>query len=88
MPIKKSKKAEGKELMVQQPPPCSEGNLEEVMLENNYYYYNDIKNKANTPILRKIVEWEKKYKNASSNMGKWYCQIMINRLKMKLQSYK
>lgn len=88
MSTKKSKKAERKKLIEQQPPPYSEGHWEEAMLEDNSYYDIDILNKANAPILRKIVEWEKKYKNASSNMGKWYCQIMINRLKIKLQSYK
>jgi len=58
------------------------------MLENNSYYDIDIINKANAPIFKKIEEWEKKYANASSNMGKWYCQIQIDRWKKKLHHYK
>ena len=48
---------------------------EEAMLENNSYYDIDIINKVNAPIFRKIEYWEKRYANASSNMGKWYCQL-------------
>ena len=57
------------------------------MLENNSYYDIDIINKANAPIFRKIEKWQEKYNNASSNMGKWYCQIQINKLKKKLHHY-
>ena len=45
---------------------------EEGMLENNSYYDIDIINKANEPIFRKIEYWEKRYANASGNMGKWF----------------
>jgi len=58
------------------------------MLENNNHYDIDILNAANPPILKKIKEWEERYANASSNMGKWYCQIRIDRLKQKLHHYK
>lgn len=61
---------------------------EEAMLENNSYYDIDILNEANAPILEKIKEWEKKYSEASGNMGKWYCQIQIDRWKNKLHKYK
>jgi len=61
---------------------------EEGMLENNSYYDIDIINKANRPIFDKIAEWEKRYANASSNMGKWYCQLQINKWKKKLHKYK
>ena len=61
---------------------------EKAMLEENSYYDIDIINKANKPIFDKIAEWEKKYANASSNMGKWYCQIRINNLKKKLKKSK
>jgi len=61
---------------------------EDPMLENNRYYDIDILNVANAPILKKIKEWEKRYANASSNMGKWYCQIRIDKLKQKLHHYK
>lgn len=57
------------------------------MLENNSYYDIDILNEMNRPIFRKIEEWEKKYANASSNMGKWYCQIQIDKWKKKLHHY-
>ena len=61
---------------------------EKAMLEENSYYDIDIINKANRPIFNKIAEWEKRYVNASSNMGKWYCQIQIDRWKSKLHKYK
>jgi hypothetical protein len=60
---------------------------EEAMLENNSYYDVDIINKANKPIFQKIQYWEKRYANASSNLGKWYCQIRIDRYKEKLHRY-
>jgi hypothetical protein len=60
---------------------------EEGMLENNSYYDIDIINKANAPIQEEIDEWKEKYKNASSNMGKWYCQIRIDKLTKKLYKY-
>ena len=57
------------------------------MLENNSYYDIDILNKANKPINKKIKQWEKKYTEASSWLGKWYCQIQIDKLKKKLKHY-
>ena len=63
-------------------------NNEDPMLENNSYYDIDIINKANAPIFRKIEEWETKYAKASSNMGKWYCQLQIDKWKKKLYKYK
>jgi hypothetical protein len=57
------------------------------MLENSSYYDIDIINKANKPIKRKIKQWEKKYAEASSWLGKWYCQIRIDKLKAKLHHY-
>lgn len=38
-------------------------------------------------IHKEIEEWKEKYKNASGNMGKWYCQIRIDKLKKKLEKY-
>jgi hypothetical protein len=61
---------------------------EKAMLEENSYYDIDIINKANAPIFRKIEEWEKKYFNASSWLGKWYCQTQIDKWKKKLHHYK
>ena len=85
---KKSKKAQRKEIIEANPPLyLSEGHWDDAMLENNSYYDVDIINKANAPIFRKIEEWEKNYANASSNMGKWYCQIRIDKLKAKLHHY-
>jgi hypothetical protein len=60
---------------------------EEGMLENNSYYDIDIINEANAPIQKKINEWKEKYNNASGNMGKWYCQLQIDKLKKKLYKY-
>ena len=57
------------------------------MLENNSYYDIDILNKANRPINKKIKEWQERYDNASSNMGKWYCQLQIDKWKKKLHHY-
>jgi len=87
--MKKTKKAARKKLVeAVKPPPYSEGHWEEVMLENNSYYDIDIINKANAPIFRKIEEWETKYEKASSWLGKWYCQIQIDKWKKKLHHYK
>lgn len=58
------------------------------MLENNSYYDIDIINKANAPIFRKIEKWERKYTKASSWLGKWYCQLQIDKWKNKLHHYK
>lgn len=51
--------------------------------------YDDIDwlNKANRPINKKIKEWQERYDNASSNMGKWYCQLQIDKWKKKLHHY-
>jgi hypothetical protein len=57
------------------------------MLENNSYYDIDILNKANKPINRKIKYWSKRYDEASSWLGKWYCQIQIDKWKSKLHKY-
>lgn len=57
------------------------------MLEEHSYYDIDILNKANRPIFKKIEEWEKKYAQASSWLGKWYCQIQIDKYKKKLHHY-
>jgi len=62
-------------------------NYNDPMLENNSYYDIDILNKANKPINKKIKQWEKKYTEASSWLGKWYCQIQIDKLKAKLKHY-
>lgn len=61
---------------------------EEAMLENNSYYDVDIINKTNKPIFKKIEYWEKRYAEASSWLGKWYCQIRIDKYKAKLHHYK
>lgn len=60
---------------------------EDPMLENNSYYDIDIINKANAPIFRKIEKWEKEYAQASSWLGKWYCQTQIDKWKKKLYKY-
>jgi len=88
MKKKTTKKQQRKKLIEENPPLyLSEGYWEEAMLENNSYYDIDIINKKNTPIFRKIEEWEKKYAHASSWLGKWYCQTQIDKYKAKLHSY-
>jgi len=60
---------------------------EDELLENNSYWDIDYLEEINKPINDKIKEWQDRYKNASSNMGKWYCQIQIDRYKNKLHKY-
>ena len=68
-------------------PHHSEGLWEEINLENNSYYDVNMLEKANAKTNQGIKYWEERYKNASGNMGKWYCQIRINRLIKKLKHY-
>jgi len=60
---------------------------EDELLENNSYWDIDYLEKANKKTNEGIKYWEERYANASGNMGKWYCQIRINRLKKKLKHY-
>jgi hypothetical protein len=60
---------------------------EDELLENNSYWDIDILEKANAKTNKGIKYWEERYANASSNMGKWYCQIRIDLLKKKLKHY-
>ena len=69
------------------PPPYTEGHWEDAMLANDNYYDIDILNKHNKPIYKKIEEWKEKYDEASSWLGKWYCQAQIDKLKNKLKHY-
>ena len=71
----------------QQHPHYTEGYWEEAMLENDSYYDIDILEKFNKPINKKIKYWEDRYSEASSWLGKWYCQIRIDKLKKKLHHY-
>lgn len=57
------------------------------LLENNSYYDIDLLNRANRPIFRKIEEWSKKKEKASSWLGKWYCQVQIDKWTKKLYKY-
>ena len=85
---KRTKKAQRKKIIEQNPPLyLSEGHWEEAMLEENSYYDIDILNKHNRPIYKKMEQWEKKYDEASSWLGKWYCQIQIDKLRSKLKHY-
>ena len=84
--MKKTKKEEWEERF--NPQWVKKEEWEEGMLENNSYYDIDIINKANKPIFRQIEKWEKKYAEASSWLGKWYCQIQIDKYKEKLHKYK
>ena len=71
----------------QQHPHHSEGLWEELSLENNSYYDIDILNKANAKTNQGIKYWEDKKSEASSWLGKWACQVKIDKLKKKLQHY-
>lgn len=79
----KKKKKELKNQYLENPP---HENLEEKFLENNSYYDIDILNDYNSPILEELRYWQEEYK-PSSNMGKWYASIRIERLKKKLKHY-
>lgn len=54
------------------PPPYTEGHWDET----------DVK--INIPIYKKIDKWSKKYAKSTSNLGKWYCQLQLNKLRKKL----
>jgi len=85
---KKSRKAQRKKIIEQQSPLyLTEGHWDEVMLEENSYYDIDILNKHNRPINKKIEEWSKRYDEASSWLGKWYCQSQIDKFRSKLKHY-
>ena len=85
---KKTKKAQRKQLIEEYAPlHYTEGHWEEAVLENNSYWDIDAINKANAPIYKKIDKWAKKYAEASSWLGKWYCQIQIDKLRNKLVRY-
>ena len=60
---------------------------EDELLENNSYWDVDYLEEANAKTNQGIKYWEERYNNASGNMGKWYCQIRINKLKKKLKHY-
>ena len=60
---------------------------EDELLENHSYWDVDILEKANAKTNEAIKYWQERYANASSNMGKWYCQIRIDRLRKKLHHY-
>jgi hypothetical protein len=60
---------------------------DEEILENNSYWDIDYLEEVNAKTNKGIKYWEERYANASSNMGKWYCQIRIDRLRKKLHHY-
>ena len=60
---------------------------DEEILENNSYWDIDYLEEANKKTNEGIRYWEERYNNASGNMGKWYCQIRLNRLYKKLHKY-
>ena len=64
----------------------SKEDWEEAMLENNSYYDIDMLNEVNKSTLKKIKYWEEEQK-PSSNMGKWWASIQIEKLKKKLKKY-
>jgi len=60
---------------------------DEEIQENNNYWDIDYLEEANAKTNKGIKYWQERYANASSNMGKWYCQIRIDRLRSKLHHY-
>ena len=80
----KQRKKELKQEYFDRPRPIP---TEDELLENNSYWDIDYLEEVNKPINDKIKEWQDRYKNASSNMGKWYCQIQIDKYKNKLHKY-
>ena len=85
--FEKSRRKMLREEYEQQQPHYTEGIWEEAMLENNSYWDVDYLEKVNAKTNKGIKYWEERYANASGNMGKWYCQIRINRLIKKLKHY-
>ena len=83
----KSRRKALREEYKQTNPHYTEGIWEEAMLENNSYWDVDYLEAKNAKTNEGIKYWEERYANASGNMGKWYCQIRINRLKKKLHHY-
>lgn len=81
---KKTKKELKKEYQNKQ--KLSQEDWEEAMLENDSYYDIDMLNEANKSTLKKIKYWEEEYE-PSSNMGKWWASIQIEKLKKKLKKY-
>jgi hypothetical protein len=87
---KKTTKQRNKQIRAtyeEQHPHHSEGIWEELNLENHSYWDIDMLEKINKPINKKIKLWEGKYAEASSWLGKWYCQVQIDKLKKKLHHY-
>ena len=60
---------------------------DEEILENNSYWDIDYLEEANKKTNEGIRYCEERYNNASGNMGKWYCQVRLNRLYKKLHKY-
>ena len=85
--LEKSRRKMLREEYAENHPHYTEGHWEEAMLENNSYYDVDILNNANKKTKQGIKYWEGRYKEASSWIGKWYCQIRIDKLKKKLEHY-
>jgi hypothetical protein len=56
-------------------------------LEDRSYDDIDWLNKFNAPTEKKIKYWRERYDNASSWLGKWYCQLQIDKFKNKLFHY-
>lgn len=60
---------------------------DEEILENNKYWDIDMLEKANAKTNKGIKYWQEKYDNASSWMGKWYCQTKLDKLRKKVLKY-
>jgi hypothetical protein len=84
---KKSEKSRRKMLLKEYEENNPRIPTEEELLENNSFWDVDYLEEANKKTNQGIKYWKDKYDNASGNMGKWYCQIRINRLKKKLKHY-
>lgn len=80
------KKKPEERIIVSQPPPYTEGHWEDFMLENTSYYDIDMLEKHNTPIRKKIKYWEEEFK-PTSNIGKWWASVQVQKLKKKLKYY-
>ena len=85
--FEKSRRKMLREEYEEQHPHHTEGILDEVMLENNSYYDIDILNKSNRKTNQGILYWKKRKSDASSWLGRWACQIKIDKLKKKLNHY-
>jgi hypothetical protein len=84
---KKSEKSRRKILLKEYEENNPRIPTEEELLENNSFWDIDYLEEANKKTNQGIKYWEDRYNKASSWLGKWACQLKIDKLKKKLKHY-